>query len=111
MGSLVKNSVDAQVRPNTLRSENNALRISTLTLETKQDLRAAQEHLRDMAQLYREANTMAHSEITRRIQALEDKMAVRSSDEDDRQDAEIQNLKKMCDLLIERLHQEPQKGH
>jgi hypothetical protein len=94
MASLIKSSTDAQVRPNTLRSEANALRIQEQKLEQKLDLQQIREHLSDVASLYRQMNDLYHATTDRRLEAIEGKITMRYSDSDDRQDAEIAELRR-----------------
>lgn len=94
LGSLIKSSTDAQVRPNTIRSENNAKRIEELRDQHRVELNSAIAHLREVSSLYREANKISHAIYDRRLETVEARLLERRSDSDDRQDAEISELRR-----------------
>jgi len=94
LGSLIKSSTDAQVRPNTILTQNNAHRIEELKDQHRVELNAAIAHIREVAAIYREANGLFHKSIEARVERIENRIAVRYSEADDRQDAEIRELQR-----------------
>jgi hypothetical protein len=92
---LIAFSSDARIRPLEREVANHKELLVTHRVENGAALEKKDREFVRFIEMVESNNQLKHSELDRRVTALEEKMRTRMSDSDDRQDAEIRELQRV----------------